>query len=235
MKEFIIKNRVAICIVIFLILAVIGIMIYTNGNNISNNRIYNLAYSKEKFPQNFVDKEIYDLIIGKQNINAINMEQSAISQSDAIEKVMNYLDIKEEQEANIDVKYENKYAYMIQVEDDLYNNYIYTVFKKSAFDIESNTIYMTNKEDVKNILNIFYINNVGKNIVKSEMTDNMYVLYYIDISYGDWGLNDQIYYKKLEIKLDNNNGTIMVDTPRADLYNGTLIKNINGKFNNEIY
>lgn len=219
------------------IVAVILIVIYAllNPHILSKNEIMEYVYEDKDVPSDFLQSDLAENIEQIKGVYPIRVEHlmhSANSLDEAMDIAYSFFG--EDQKNNIEITLvsENKYYYLLNSKSILDytpdNYYIFTIFKKDIFDVETKTLYTTDTEDIKNILNtVYYIDSEGK-IVSSKITNSKYSLYFIDVSYGDNNVKDEIYYKKIDVSLKNKDeqGNIVLDLPNADLLEGTLIRNI---------
>ena len=219
------------------IVAVILIVIYAllNPHILSKNEIMEYVYEDKDVPSDFLQSDLAENIEQIKGVYPIRVEHlmhSANSLDEAMDIAYSFFG--EDQKNNIEITLvsENKYYYLLNSKSILDytpdNYYIFTIFKKDIFEVKTKTLYTKDTEDIKNILNtVYYIDSEGK-IVSSKITNSKYSLYFIDVSYGDNNVKDEIYYKKIDVSLKNKDeqGNIVLDLPNADLLEGTLIRNI---------
>ena len=87
-------------------------------------------------------------------------------------------------------------------------------FKTEVYDAKTQTFGTRNREEMKKILDYLYYDETccigGSKIYSSELTekegDSKYVLYYIQVNYGDWGLRDELSFIKEVRKIDLSSG-----------------------------
>lgn len=87
-------------------------------------------------------------------------------------------------------------------------------FKREVYDAETQTFGTRNREEIKKILDYLYYDETccigGSKIYSSELTEKEgeyeYVIYYIQVNYGDWGLRDELSFIKEVRKIDLSSG-----------------------------
>mgnify|MGYP004554398499 FL=1 len=114
------------------------------------------------------------------------------------------------------------------------NSYLY--FKSSIINIDNETInteILSNASKVKELFNLYtYIkesdNASGKLLfpeITEEQNEYIYTYYYLDATYGDWGLSDSIELYKYTISINKQTGKFEVNEKR--------IRQVTGKTNNQ--
>ena len=178
-----------------------------NLDDLSNNELIAFSNSGAKFPNGFIDK------------NLDNYER-IINSSDSIEDAKNAV-LKAFNNNNMGFKNEVTKNNIILQTDNYYGldvSWLYTPpdgdsttysekvisFKKSIYDREKNIFNSKNKETIKEVLNlIYYMDNNGiggSKVLQSSISETSdyfeYTIYYIRKTYGDWGINDVLHFKK---------------------------------------
>lgn len=164
----------------------------------------------EKYPENFVFKELSGY--GRVLNSAASREQAlAIAEEHFTNK--NCTPVKNELVVETDLFYGSyiKWAYRSNetAAPYYYDEYVVS-FKPSVYDYENNLFYTRDKDKIKKILDYVYYSRTyqlgGAKIYSSDifLKDDKYeyVLYSLGVSYGDWGVQDQLYFIKETHKID---------------------------------
>lgn len=127
-------------------------------------------------------------------------------------------------------------AYKNNNNDVTYEN-TYIFFKRDIIDIDNKKINLNkinDKDIIKTIFNtynyVYHYENGSYKIDNSKIVENnneyIYTIYFYEIVYGDWGLNDEITYYQQNIIINKKDGTyIFKDKERIDEFDGNYNPN----------
>ena len=191
-----------------------------NLDNLSNDELIEFSNSGDKFPDNFIDNKIndYERIINSSNSTeeakkAVLEEFNSNNMGYTNKVIKNNLLIESDYYYGLDV------SWLYTQPNGKSSTYSEKVisFKKSIYDSENSIFYSKDKTIIKEVLNlIYYMQNYnigGSKVLQSAISENSncfeYTIYYIERSYGDWGLNDTLHFQKDVIEIDKETGKII--------------------------
>lgn len=191
-----------------------------NLDNLSNDELIEFSNSGDKFPDNFIDNKLndYERIINSSNSTeeakkAVLEEFNSNNMGYTNKVIKNNLLIESDYYYGLDV------SWLYTQPNGKSSTYSEKVisFKKSIYDSENSIFYSKDKTIIKEVLNlIYYMQNYnigGSKVLQSAISENSncfeYTIYYIERSYGDWGLNDTLHFQKDVIEIDKETGKII--------------------------
>ena len=218
------RKKISICIIVLVIilLAIIFFMIFKKINNedlydLSNDELIRISNSKDDFPENFIDKNLgsYERIINSSDSvedaeNAVLEEFNSNNMGYKNEVAKCNIILQSDNYYGLDVSwlYSSPYGNSITYSEKVIS------FKKNVYDRENNIFNSKNKEAIKEVLDLTYYmrghNTRGSKVLQSSISETSdyfeYTIYYIGRTYGDWGVNDELQFKKDVLQINKNTG-----------------------------
>lgn len=209
-------------------------IIFSNLEKMNSSELVNIFYNTSTQDE-FINEE-------EKNYRFVN--KGADSVEDAIEKTKSIGQSSNTKMLELKLQKETEYYYVIYQEYISYrgtgdvifkNSYVY--LKNSVFDIDNKIInidILNDSDKIKKIFNLYtYIknNNASVKVLQPSITENsneyIYTYYYFNISYGDWGMKDEIELYKSKITINKKDGKFEIIDKK--------IRQIEGKVNEPEY
>lgn len=240
-----VKLTTIIVLQLLVVIIIVGIVfVIFNKNNDSkssnikeNNSVYNI-----KLPTGFVPHKIeqctnYQLLGGiKYSVEsaeeAVNYIRTFYDENDAKNSELLKLELIDEE----DFYYSVFMSYKSNYNGITYDS-TYIFFKREIIDVDNKQINLNNisdKDKIKTIFNtynyVYHYQNSSYKIENSNIIENddkyIYTIYFYEIIYGDWGLNDRITHFKQNIIINKKDGTyIFEDKEILDAFDGNYNPN----------
>lgn len=212
------------------------------GNPNKDRKNTDISVYDLKLPDDFVSDKIaqctnYQLLGGiKYSVEnaeeAVNYIRTSYEKYDAKNSELLKLELVDDE----DFYYSVFKAYKNNNNDVTYEN-TYIFFKRDIIDIDNKKINLNkinDKDIIKTIFNtynyVYHYENGSYKIDNSKIVENnneyIYIIYFYEIVYGDWGLNDKITYYQQNIIINKKDGTyIFKDKERIDEFDGNYNPN----------
>ncbi|MGN1078418.1 MAG: hypothetical protein ACI4ST_07860 [Candidatus Gallimonas sp.] len=180
---------------------------------LSAEELIDFHQNGEKFPENFGFAELtgYGRVVSSASSRAEAL--STVQEQFANEQCMvseNRVDLETDLYYGIYVKwlYSDGGGEPVSYDESVVS------FKREVYDAETQTFGTRNREEMKKILDYLYYAETcrigGSKIYSSELTEKEgayeYVIYYLQVNYGDWGLRDELSFMKEVRKINLSSG-----------------------------